>query len=116
MTPTKAAWLVEADGRPVGHALAGPCKLPHPEVTAACGELDRLYLLQGSQSGGVGSRLFAEVMAWLEQDGPRRLWIGVWSENYGAQRLYARHGFEVVGTYEFVVGATRDHELIMRRG
>lgn len=114
--PAKAAWLVEAGGQIVGHALAGPCKLPHPEATPACGELDRLYLLRGRQSGGVGSRLLAEVLAWLEKDGPRRLWIGVWSENHGAQRLYARHGFQVVGAYDFVVGKTRDHELIMRRG
>jgi GNAT superfamily N-acetyltransferase len=114
--PAKAAWLVEADGRAVGHALAGPCKLPHPEVTPACGELDRLYLLGAWQAGGVGSRLLAEALAWLEKDGPRRIWIGVWSQNHAAQRLYARHGFEVVGTYEFIVGESRDHELIMRRG
>jgi diamine N-acetyltransferase len=114
--PAKAAWLVEAEGRAVGHALAGPCKLPHPEVTDACGELDRLYLLRAHQSGGVGSRLLAEALALLEREGPRRLWIGVWSENVAAQRLYRRQGFEVVGSYEFLVGETRDHELILRRG
>jgi GNAT superfamily N-acetyltransferase len=114
--PAKAAWLVEAGGDPVGYALAGPCKLPHPEVTASCGELDRIYLLAGRQGGGLGSRLLAETLAWLEKDGPRRIWIGVWSENLGAQRLYARHGFDVVGTYEFAVGRVRDHEFIMRRG
>jgi GNAT superfamily N-acetyltransferase len=113
--PAKAVWLVEAQGRAVGYALAGPCKLPHAEVTPACGELDRIYILRGFQGGGTGSRLFAETLAWLEKDGPRRLWIGVWSENHGAQRLYARHGFEVVGAYEFAVGRARDHEFIMRR-
>jgi len=39
----------------------------------------------------------------------------VWSENHGAQRLYARHGFEHVGDYDFVVGNIRDHEFILRR-
>jgi len=115
--PAKAAWLVEAPGGGVvGYALAGPAKLPHPEVTPACGELDRIYLLGGHRGGGLGSRLLAETLAWLERDGPRRLWIGVYSENLGAQRLYARHGFEMVGTYAFVVGQTHDHEFIMRRG
>jgi GNAT superfamily N-acetyltransferase len=114
--PAKAVWLVEDGGEAIGYALAGPCKLPHPEVTPACGELDRFYLEAGRQGGGVGARVFAEVMAWLERDGPRRIWIGVWSENHGAQRFYARRGFEVVGSYEFVVGRTRDHELILRRG
>ena len=114
--PDKALWLAEDGGEAIGYALAGPCKLPHPEVTAACGELDRFYLKAGRQGGGVGTRLFAEVMAWLEKDGPRRVWIGVWSENHGALRFYARHGFSQVGTYAFVVGQTRDHEFILRRG
>lgn len=114
--PHKAAWLVEADGAVVGHALAGPCDLPHDEVTPACGELKRLYVLKAFQGGGTGSRLLAETLAWLERDGPRRLWIGVWSENYGAQRLYGRLGFEKVGEYDFIVGETRDREFILRRG
>lgn len=114
--PAKAAWLVEAGGEVVGYALAGPCHLPHPEVTADCGELERIYIARSHQGGGAGGRLLAETLAWLERDGPRRLWIGVWSENHGAQRLYARHGFAKVGTYEFVVGQTRDHEFILSRG
>ena len=43
------------------------------------------------------------------------VWIGVWSENYGAQRLYRRFGFDKAGEYEFVVGETRDREFIFRR-
>ncbi|ATQ43720.1 GNAT family N-acetyltransferase [Caulobacter mirabilis] len=113
--PAKASWLVEADGVVVGYATAGPCDLPHAEVTSACGELKRLYVLKAHQGGGTGSRLLAETLGWLEKDGPRPLWIGVWSENYGAQRLYGRMGFEKVGEYDFVVGETRDHEFILRR-
>ncbi len=44
------------------------------------------------------------------------LWIGVYSENHGAQRLYARQGFVKVGEYEFEVGAQRDREFIFWRG
>ncbi|MDO9432098.1 MAG: GNAT family N-acetyltransferase [Phenylobacterium sp.] len=113
--PAKAVWLVEADGVVVGYALAGPCGLPHAEVTPACGELKRFYLLKSSQNGGTGRRLFDEIMAWLERDGPRDLWIGVWSENFGAQRFYARQGFSKVGEYGFKVGSTVDHEFILKR-
>ena len=35
--------------------------------------------------------------------------------NYGAQRFYARHGFEVVGEYSFMVGDHADREFITRR-
>jgi GNAT superfamily N-acetyltransferase len=114
--PRKASWIVEADGRVVGYALAGPCGLPHPDVGPSDGELKRLYLLRPYQGGGTGSRLLEEALAWLEGQGYRRIWIGVWSENHGAQRLYANAGFERVGEYEFAVGRTLDLEFILRRG
>lgn len=110
-----AVWLLERDGVAVGHALAGLCGLPHAEVAAGDGELKRLYVLREAQNGGWGGRLFQVVLDWLLRDGPRTLWIGVWSQNQGAQRFYARHGFVHVGDYEFVVGDTRDHEFILRR-
>ena len=113
--PRKASWLVEVDGEAVGYALAGPCALPHAEVTPDCGELKRIYFIKGQQGGGLGRRLFAETMAWLQSAGPRDVWIGVWSENFGAQRFYERHGFSKVGEYGFAVGGTVDHEFILRR-
>ena len=36
----------------------------------------------------------------LELVGPRTIWLGVWSENFKAQRFYAKHGFEVVATVD----------------
>lgn len=113
--PNNAAWLLERDGEAVGHALAGPCSLPHPDVRDGDGELKRLYLLCDVQNGGWGRHLFETTLAWLERDGPRALWIGVWSENIGAQRFYARHGFSKVGEYFFPVGNTRDLEFILHR-
>ena len=97
--PDYAVWLLEdADGNALGHAAAGPCGLPHPEVAPGDGELKRLYLVKG-----------------LQRAGPRTLWIGVWSENHGAQRFYARWGFARVGEYLFPVGRQRDLEFILRR-
>ena len=99
----------------VGYVTACPAHLPHPDVAPGDGEVQRLYILQGHQGGGRGTALLRTALDWLERDGPRTLWIGVWSENYGAQRFYARHGFEIVGDYSFMVGNHADHELITRR-
>ena len=100
---------------PIGYVTACPAHLPHPDVAPGDGEVQRLYILQGHQGGGRGTALLRTALDWLEHDGPRTLWIGVWSENYGAQRFYARHGFEIVGDYSFMVGDHADHELITRR-
>jgi len=113
--PAKASWLVEGDGLAIGYATAGPCGLPHAQVTPACGELKRIYFLKDHQGAGLGKALFGEAIAWLQSAGPRTVWIGVWSENYGAQRFYERHGFGKVGEYGFAVGKTVDREFILRR-
>lgn len=113
--PDYAVWLLESDGRAVGHCAAGPCGLPHEDASPGDGEIKRLYVLGEAQNGGHGARLMDTAMAWLERDGPRRLWVGVWSENLGAQRFYARYGFEKVGTYGFPVGRVVDLEFILRR-
>ena len=110
-----ALWLLEDAGRAVGFAVAGPCGLPHPEVAPEDGELKRLYLLPEAQNGGWGGRLFEAAEAWLLRDGPRRVWISVWSENHGAQRFYARRGYAKVAEYEFPVGRVRDIEYMYRR-
>jgi ribosomal protein S18 acetylase RimI-like enzyme len=114
--PDKATWLLELDDEAIGYATAGPCGLPHPEVKPGDGELHRIYVLKAFQGGGRGSILLNTALDWLAKDGPRPLWIGVWSENFGAQKLYARLGFEKVGEYHFPVGETRDLEFILRRG
>jgi ribosomal protein S18 acetylase RimI-like enzyme len=113
--PAYGLWIAEAaDGRAIGYALVGPNTLPHPEARPDDGELKRIYVVAEAQGAGAGSRLMRASLGFL--DALRRpLWIGVWSENHGAQRLYGRHGFVKAGEYEFHVGKTRDREFILRR-
>lgn len=116
LSSTSASWIVERhSGEALGYATAGPCGLPHPEVSDRSLELKRIYLLGAAQGAGVGGELFDTVLAWMAAQAPRDLWIGVWSENLGAQRFYARRGFEKVGEYGFPVGRTLDREFILRR-
>ena len=116
--PECAMWLLfeNSTGAAVGHALAGPCGLPHAEARPEVdGEVRRLYVLKAHQNGGHGRKLMTAAMEWLLASGPRVLWLGVWSENLGAQRFYERYGFKKAGEYEFPVGKIRDHEFIFRR-
>jgi ribosomal protein S18 acetylase RimI-like enzyme len=112
--PAYGLWIAERDGQAIGYALAGPNTLPHPDAAPSDGELKRIYIAREAQGGGVGSLLMDVALDFLGKL-HRPLWIGVWSENLGAQKLYARHGFVKAGEYEFHVGKTRDREFILRR-
>lgn len=109
-------WLIaELNGAAIGYAQSGSCKLPHVDVKPTDGELKRLYVLKQHHNGGLGKQLLARSLSYLDQRNRDPQWIGVYSQNFGAQRLYARHGFQKVGEYEFPVGKIRDREFILRR-
>lgn len=104
-----------SEGKLIGYVTVCPAHLPHPDVKPTDGEVQRLYLLREYQGGGRGSMMLRHAIDYLLADGPRPLWIGVFSENLGAQRLYGRHGFKPVGEYKFMVGDHADREFILRR-
>lgn len=114
--PGAAWWVADRDGELLAFANAGPNALPHPEARPEHMELRRLYVGKQAQGLGLGTKLLNLALEWMEahSDGP--LWIGVWSGNAKAQRLYAAYGFEKAGEYEYPVGAWRDREFILRRG
>jgi ribosomal protein S18 acetylase RimI-like enzyme len=113
--PEYQHFVAESDGEPIGYALVGPNGLPHEDARPEDGELKRIYLLKSAQGLGAGKALYDASINWLERNGPRRIWLGVWSGNEKAQGFYARNGFAKVGEYKFVVGDTLDHEFIMLR-
>ena len=113
--PGAAWWVAERDGELLAFANTGPNTLPHPEARPSHAELRRLYVSKSAQGLGLGTKLLAVALDWMEAhtDGP--LWIGVWSGNLKAQKLYAAYGFEKAGEYQYPVGDWLDDEFILRR-
>lgn len=113
--PAQAWWVAERDGALGAFANTGPCGLPHPDVRPTHSELRRLYVAKSAQGLGLGTELLARALAWMDAhtDGPE--WIGVWSGNAKALKLYAAHGFTKAGGYKFPVGNWFDDEVILRR-
>lgn len=107
--------LAEDDGLAVGYGVAGPCGLPVPELEPNAGEIKRLYVLSSAQGRRIGTRLFEQLVDDLERRRHDSLYLSVWSENLGAQRLYGRYGFVKIGEYGFAVGTQIDREFIFRR-
>jgi diamine N-acetyltransferase len=114
--PQRAAFVAEhPNGRKIGFICVGACKLPVQDLEATAGEVQQLYVLAEFHNLRLGTRLMETGLDWLTSQRRSPLYVGVWSENYGAQRFYARYGFNKVGEYGFPVGATVDREFILKR-
>ena len=114
--PERAVWLAALAGAmPVGYIAVGACKLPVENREPTAGEVHQLYVLARHHNLRLGSQLMDVGLQWLESRGRAPLYVGVWSENFAAQRFYRRYGFDKVGEYGFPVGKTVDRELILRR-
>jgi ribosomal protein S18 acetylase RimI-like enzyme len=114
--PMVGVWFIGPDGdAPVGYVTAGPCKLPVENREPNAGEIRQLYVLATHQKQRLGARLLDVALEWLVVQDLSPLYIGVWSENHGAQRFYGRYGFKKVAEYGFPVGKTVDHEFILKR-
>ena len=111
-------WWVAVDEAGVigGFANIGPCSLPHPDARKANGELKRLYIGKEAQGLGLGTKLLDVALAAMAERFSGSEWIGVWSGNDKAIRLYGHYGFHSVGEYKFLVGDWLDDEFILRRG
>jgi ribosomal protein S18 acetylase RimI-like enzyme len=114
--PGAAWWVAERDGALLAFANTGPNTLPHPDGKPSQAELRRLYVSKAAQGLGLGTRLLNVSLEWMEANTDGPLWIGVWSGNLKAQKLYSAYGFEKAGEYQYPVGAWLDDEFILRRG
>lgn len=114
--PHRAVWLAElTSGTDIGFILVGRCKLPVENLESTAGEVQQLYVLAKYHNLRLGTRLMELGLSWLDAQARSPVYIGVWSENFGAQRFYGRYGFRKVGEYGFPVGSTIDREFILKK-
>ncbi len=99
----------------VGYCQMGEFKLPFDPGGRRAMEIHRLYVIKRVQGAGVAGALMDWALTQMRAHGAQDAFLGVYQDNPRAQRFYMRHGFEIVGTYKYPVGATIDDEFIMRR-
>jgi GNAT superfamily N-acetyltransferase len=105
--------LAEADGALAGYAKLASVSLPVTPTSPAV-ELRQFYVLKPWHGAGIARTLIDWVFAMARGRGAEELYLSVFTENHRARRFYARHGFEEVGPYLFMVGSHADQDLIMR--
>ena len=78
-------------------------------------ELKQLYTAPAATGHGIGAALMDWAMAEARARGADEMQLSVWSGNHGAQRFYARYGFEKIADVTFRVGEQIDEEFLFAR-
>lgn len=111
--PGKRYCLAERKGRLVGYCkLSLACGWPEYARGARAIEIKQLYTAPEMVGQGLGTALMGWVMDQAREHRADEIQLSVWSENYGAQRFYARYGFEKVADISFRVGEQLDEEFL----
>ena len=113
--PAKAVTLAEEDGKLLGYATvdlaSGFDERPDPQPRQPA-TLAQLYCASDATGRGVGAALLDHAITSARHRGCDVLQLSVYSENFGAQRFYQRHGFAHVADIDFWVGRHRDDEFL----
>jgi ribosomal protein S18 acetylase RimI-like enzyme len=112
--PDIAARFAETGGTPIGFCKISSLKLPAPDPAPGAAELRQLYLYRPWQGLGIADELTRWAMNLARARGAPELWLSVFTGNVKARRFYARHGFEEVAPYHFMVGDQADEEILCR--
>ena len=106
--------LAEPGSAPIGYTVLTTPDLP-VEAGAHDIELKRIYTLAPWHGSGLGAALMDVAVADARRLGANRLLLGVYGGNKRAHRFYEKHGFTVIGTRRFLVGATWHDDLVFAR-
>ncbi len=114
--PTRLYRLAERNGALVGYCKLGlTCGFPEHARGKNVLELKQLYTAPGATGGGIGKALMDWAMTEFAARNADEVQLSVWSGNDGAQRFYARLGFEKVADITFRVGEQLDEEFLFAR-
>jgi ribosomal protein S18 acetylase RimI-like enzyme len=113
--PENLIRVAECDNGKLGaYLLCSPLSLPADSALPGAVEMKRLYVDAPLQGRGLGSRFVEEALAWARSRGAPEMYLSVYSENDGAERLYARYGWQKVSEFIFPVGRHEDLEYLLR--
>lgn len=103
----------------VGYAMLVSGTPTDPDIRASLShrptmEISKLYVQPTQHGSGAAGRLMSSSLTHARDCGCAGAWLGVNQQNVRAQKFYAKHGFEIVGTKTFVVGVQTHDDYVMQ--
>jgi len=107
--------LVFENKKPIGYAKL---KLDSPSEfvnSSKVSKLQKIYLLQGTSSKGIGTTLQQKIFDRSLANGDQYLWLSALKQNTRALEFYEKHRYQKVGEHPFVIGKQTFDFWVMRK-
>ena len=78
-------------------------------------ELLRLYVNPKNHGQGIARVLVEEMESMAREAGFKTMWLGVWEENFKAQKVYEKFGYVKVGDHDFKMGECIQTDWILSK-
>jgi diamine N-acetyltransferase len=111
--PNEITLLAVAGNRLIAFAQVRRQVPPECVTQAQAIEVHRFYVNRIAHGKGVAQSLMAAVKSAAKDFDAKHLWLSVWERNPRAVTFYAKMGFEIVGSADFVVGSDVQTDHIM---
>ena len=93
--------IIYIDNEPAGYSKIILNSL-HVEIDkTAITKLERFYLLKQFYGRHAGAELMHFNINLSKQNNQQGMWLYVWTENQRAVTFYTRHGFKIIGHFDF---------------
>ena len=106
-------YWVKADGSIAGYFKLHTGRSQTEDYPDNYLELQRIYISKDFKRLGIGSRILDFTKKKAQELGKEKIWLGVWENNYGAQKFYEKNGFVRDGHHVFLMGEERQIDYIM---
>lgn len=107
-------FIAEIDKKAVGYAKFREDSQVDCVKNENAVELQRIYILEKMKGKNVGKMLLQKCLDVAKIKGFETLWLGVWSQNFSAQKFYKKLGFERIGEMYFEYGSEIETNFVMQ--
>lgn len=112
--PDSQFYIAYSNLDPIGY-LKINCEAAQTEnQTKNALEIHRIYVLQSFHGKNVGQILLEKAITIAKKMEVNLIWLGVWEENYRAQRFYSKNGFQIFDKHQFVLGDEVQTDFMMQ--
>lgn len=111
--PDSQFYFLLVEGNVAGYLKLNEADAQSENVAENALEVERIYLAQEYQHRGLGLALIKLAEKIARDSHKENMWLGVWENNFNAQKFYEKDGFKRVSQHTFVVGDDPQTDYIL---